>query len=83
MLDSLFDLIRKHYDQGISDYSLTPLVKRSHDGRVVGRVGDGDVLVFACRRGERNSADQALWIDFPILKNISAEFSLSRWGISQ
>jgi len=53
MLDSLFDLIRKHYDQGISDYSLPPLVKRSHDGRVVGRVGDGDVLVFACRRGER------------------------------
>ena len=38
--------------RGISDYSLPPLVKRSHDGKWLGEVGDGDVLVFACRRGE-------------------------------
>lgn len=53
MLGQLLNLIQNSYDQGLDDYWLPPLVKCGADNLPVGRVQDQDVLIFACRRGER------------------------------
>lgn len=53
MITSLLALIQHYYDLGYDDYWLPALVKRSAPGSPIGRVKNGDVLVFACRRGER------------------------------
>jgi len=41
------------YGEGQTDYYLEPLVQVDGDGKAVGRVLDGDVVIFCCRRGER------------------------------
>lgn len=53
MITALLGLIQRHYDSGLDDYWLPPLIKSVPDEGPVGRVSDGDVLIFACRRGER------------------------------
>lgn len=45
--------VRELYRQGQSDYALEPLVRSDELGQPVGRVKDGDAVVFCCRRGER------------------------------
>jgi 2,3-bisphosphoglycerate-independent phosphoglycerate mutase len=50
---ALADAIRESYRQGQSDYYLEPLVLVDSQGRPMGRIQDGDVVVFCCRRGER------------------------------
>jgi len=49
----LADAVRALYRQGQSDYSLEPLVLVDDHGKPVGRIQDGDAVVFCCRRGER------------------------------
>lgn len=49
----LADAIRALYRQGQSDYALEPLVLVDAHGNPVGRIQDGDAVVFCCRRGER------------------------------
>jgi len=49
----LAEAVRALYRQGQTDYSLEPLVRVDGDGRPVGRIEDGDTVVFCCRRGER------------------------------
>jgi 2,3-bisphosphoglycerate-independent phosphoglycerate mutase len=45
--------VQSLYRQGQTDYSLEPLVRVDTHGTPVGRIQDGDTVVFCCRRGER------------------------------
>ena len=45
--------VRDSYRQGHSDYYLEPLVLVDGLGKPVGRIQDGDAVIFCCRRGER------------------------------
>jgi 2,3-bisphosphoglycerate-independent phosphoglycerate mutase len=50
---ALADAVRGLYHQDQSDYFLEPLVLVDGLGRPMGRIQDGDTVVFCCRRGER------------------------------
>jgi 2,3-bisphosphoglycerate-independent phosphoglycerate mutase len=50
---ALADAVRELYRQGQTDYSLEPIVLVNARGRLVGRIEDGDAVIFCCRRGER------------------------------
>ncbi|HOQ97501.1 MAG TPA: phosphoglycerate mutase (2,3-diphosphoglycerate-independent) [Anaerolineae bacterium] len=45
--------VRELYREGQTDYWLEPLIMADAEGRPIGRIGDGDAVVFCCRRGER------------------------------
>ena len=45
--------IRALYQEGQTDYSMEPLVLVDPEGEPVGRIREGDGLIFCCRRGER------------------------------
>ncbi|HUT16202.1 MAG TPA: phosphoglycerate mutase (2,3-diphosphoglycerate-independent) [Anaerolineae bacterium] len=49
----LADAVRASYRQGQTDYSLEPIVLVDDHGKPVGRIQDGDAVIFCCRRGER------------------------------
>jgi 2,3-bisphosphoglycerate-independent phosphoglycerate mutase len=49
----LADAVRELYREGQTDYSLEPIVLADAQGKPVGRIEDGDAVVFCCRRGER------------------------------
>ncbi len=49
----LADAVRRLYAAGQTDYSLEPLVRADADGQPLGRIQDGDAVIFCCRRGER------------------------------
>lgn len=49
----LEELIRDQYEEeGTTDYWIEPLIS-CKGGRPVGRISDGDTVLFCCRRGER------------------------------
>ena len=50
---ALADAVRELYREGQTDYSLEPIVQVDTQGNPVGRIQDGDAVVFCCRRGER------------------------------
>ena len=41
------------YAAGQTDYSLEPLVRVDAEGQPLGKIQDGDSVIFCCRRGER------------------------------
>ncbi len=45
--------VQAAYDRGETDYSLSPMARVDAEGRPVGKIADGDSVVFCCRRGER------------------------------
>ena len=45
--------VKTLYSEGQTDYSLDPLVLVDHAGSPLGRIQDGDTVIFCCRRGER------------------------------
>jgi 2,3-bisphosphoglycerate-independent phosphoglycerate mutase len=45
--------VEQLYAEGQTDYSLEPIVLVGRDGHPIGRIADGDAVVFCCRRGER------------------------------
>ena len=45
--------VRDAYSRGESDYNMEPLVRVDETGSPVGRIQDGDTVIFGCRRGER------------------------------
>jgi 2,3-bisphosphoglycerate-independent phosphoglycerate mutase len=45
--------VRELYDIGQIDYSLDPIVLTDVHDNPIGRIEDGDAVVFCCRRGER------------------------------
>ncbi len=50
---ALAQAVRELYSAGQTDYSLDPLVLVDKQGQPIGRINDGDAVVFCCRRGER------------------------------
>lgn len=49
----LGEAVRDLYAQGQSDYSLEPVVLTDSRGEAIGRIQNGDAVIFCCRRGER------------------------------
>ena len=45
--------VRELYADGQTDYSLSPLILVDPEERPIGRITDGDAVIFCCRRGER------------------------------
>jgi 2,3-bisphosphoglycerate-independent phosphoglycerate mutase len=45
--------VKELYAAGLTDYSLEPIVLTDLQGKAIGRIADGDAVVFCCRRGER------------------------------
>ncbi len=50
---ALASAVRELYREGQTDYSLEPIVLVDVHGRPIGRIEDGDAVIFCCRRGER------------------------------
>jgi 2,3-bisphosphoglycerate-independent phosphoglycerate mutase len=50
---ALANAVRELYREGQTDYSLEPIVLVDAQGKPIGRIQDGDAVVFCCRRGER------------------------------
>jgi 2,3-bisphosphoglycerate-independent phosphoglycerate mutase len=50
---ALADAVRELYGEGQTDYSLEPIVLVDAEARPLGRIADGDAVIFCCRRGER------------------------------
>ena len=50
---ALANAVQTLYGQGQSDYALEPLTLVDSRGEAIGRIQDGDAVVFCCRRGER------------------------------
>jgi 2,3-bisphosphoglycerate-independent phosphoglycerate mutase len=50
---ALGNTVRELYAEGQTDYFLEPIVLTDLQGNPVGRVQDGDAVIFCCRRGER------------------------------
>ena len=45
--------VRDLYKEGQTDYSLDPIVLADINGSPIGRIKNGDSVIFCCRRGER------------------------------
>jgi 2,3-bisphosphoglycerate-independent phosphoglycerate mutase len=45
--------VRESYTKAQTDYALEPIVLTNAEGNPIGRVRDGDAIIFCCRRGER------------------------------
>jgi 2,3-bisphosphoglycerate-independent phosphoglycerate mutase len=50
---ALAEGVKGLYAEGQTDYSLEPLVLVDHSNQPIGRITDGDAVIFCCRRGER------------------------------
>lgn len=50
---ALAESVNQLYAQGQTDYSLEPIVLVDDAGVPVGRIEDGDAVIFCCRRGDR------------------------------
>ena len=49
----LAQTVREMLAEGQTDYSFEPVVLADAEGNALGRIHDGDAVVFCCRRGER------------------------------
>jgi 2,3-bisphosphoglycerate-independent phosphoglycerate mutase len=49
----LADAVRELYSAGQTDYSFEPVILVDSDGKPIGRIQDGDSVIFCLRRGER------------------------------
>ncbi len=50
---ALAGTVRDLYLEGQTDYALEPIVLVDAQGQPIGRIRDGDAVIFCCRRGER------------------------------
>ena len=50
---TLAKTVRELYQAEQTDYYLDPIILTDADGQPVGRIRDGDAIIFCCRRGER------------------------------
>jgi len=50
---ALAEGVKSLYAEGQTDYSLDPLILVDNGSRPLGRITDGDAVIFCCRRGER------------------------------
>jgi 2,3-bisphosphoglycerate-independent phosphoglycerate mutase len=49
----LADAVRELYEAGQTDYSIEPVILADSHSKPIGRIEDGDSVIFCCRRGER------------------------------
>ena len=49
----LGNAVKESYAEGQTDYSLEPIILLDKNGVPIGRIQDGDAVIFCCRRGER------------------------------
>ena len=49
----LASAVKASYAEGQTDYALEPIVLTDKEGHPIGRIADGDAVIFCCRRGER------------------------------
>jgi 2,3-bisphosphoglycerate-independent phosphoglycerate mutase len=73
--------VQAYYQEGQVDYSLKPLVLADPLGNPIGRIVDGDTVIFCCRRGEREIQLTEAFTDvgfdrFPHIKFKSLNFVL-------
>jgi 2,3-bisphosphoglycerate-independent phosphoglycerate mutase len=59
--------VKEQYAAGQTDYALEPLVLVDEKGVPLGRVADGDAVIFCCRRGDREVelTEAFTEVDFP------------------
>ena len=50
---ALSNAVRELYREGQTDYGLEPVILTDAQGKPIGRIKDGDAVIFCCRRGER------------------------------
>jgi len=50
---ALAKTVKDLYERGQTDYNMEPIILQDAAGNAVGRIKDGDAVVFCCRRGER------------------------------
>lgn len=50
---ALAGAVQDLYAQGQTDYSMEPIVLTDNQDHPIGRIKDGDAVIFCCRRGER------------------------------
>jgi len=50
---ALANAVREAYKQGQTDYFLEPMARVDANGAPIGKIQDGDSVIFCCRRGER------------------------------
>jgi len=50
---ALAEGVKALYAEGQTDYSLEPLILVDNGDQPLGRIADGDAVIFCCRRGER------------------------------
>ncbi len=50
---ALAKIVNDMYAEGQSDYGLEPTIRSDPDGNPLGRIAEGDSVIFCCRRGER------------------------------
>ena len=51
--EALAQAVERAYEAGQTDYYLEPLAQVDENGAPVGKIKNGDQVVFCCRRGER------------------------------
>ena len=51
--EALAKAVEAAYAQGQTDYYLEPLTRVDETGAPIGKIKDGDQVIFCCRRGER------------------------------
>jgi 2,3-bisphosphoglycerate-independent phosphoglycerate mutase len=76
---SLAEAIRKAYGAGQEDEALEPIIKVNRAGHPIGRLHDGDFVIFYDIRGEREieltqSLTNENFNHFPIQKNLNLNF---------
>ncbi len=52
-VEKLSEAVRQAYESGQEDYYLEPILLEDSEHKPIGRIQDGDSVVFCCRRGER------------------------------
>ncbi len=64
---ALASAVKELYNEGQTDYGMEPIVLVDEDGLPVGRIFDGDAVIFCCRRGEREIelTEAFTEVDFP------------------
>ena len=50
---ALAEAVKAAYAQGQTDYYLEPMVRVDEKGNPIGKIQNGDSVIFCCRRGER------------------------------
>lgn len=50
---ALAKIVRELYQAGQTDYYLEPIILTDSNAQPIGRIQDGDGVIFCCRRGER------------------------------